>query len=100
MHLSRRQMLGYKFRRQYGVDQYVIDFYCPELKLAIEVDGECHFTAPATEHDRKRQKYIETFGIRFLRVMSTDVLSNLHGMLHEIATEIGEITKAQAAIQP
>jgi very-short-patch-repair endonuclease len=37
-HLSRRQMLGYKFRRQYSVEQYIIDFYCPELKLAIEID--------------------------------------------------------------
>jgi very-short-patch-repair endonuclease len=42
-HLSRRQMHGYKFRRQYSIDHYVVDFYCPRLKLAIEVDGESHF---------------------------------------------------------
>ena len=47
--LSRRQMHGYKFRRQYSVDQYVIDFYCPELKLAIEVDGDSHFMEAAEE---------------------------------------------------
>ncbi len=93
MHLSRRQMLGFKFRRQYSVDQYVIDFYCPELKLAIEVDSECHFTAPAREYDLRRQEHIETFGIRFLRVMNTDVLGNLHGVLDEIAAKIGEIEK-------
>jgi very-short-patch-repair endonuclease len=39
-HLSRRQLHGYKFRRQHSVDQYVLDFYCPELKLAIEIDGD------------------------------------------------------------
>jgi very-short-patch-repair endonuclease len=87
-------MLGYKFRRQYSVDQYIIDFYCLELKLAIEVDGECHFTSLGREHDRSRQEYIETFGIRFLRVMNTDVLDNLHGVLDEIAARIGEIEKA------
>ena len=93
-YLSRRQMLGYKFRRQCSVDQYIIDFYCLELKLAIEVDGECHFTSLGREHDRSRQEYIETFGIRFLRVMNTDVLDNLHGVLDEIAARIGEIEKA------
>ncbi|MBI4548649.1 MAG: DUF559 domain-containing protein, partial [Ignavibacteriae bacterium] len=62
--LSRKQMLGYKFRRQYGVDQYVIDFYCPELKLAIEIDGESHFRTTSAEYDREREEYIKTFGIR------------------------------------
>ena len=88
MHLSRRQMLGYKFRRQHSVDQYVIDFYCPQLKLAIEVDGECHFTEAGREYDRRRQEHIETFGIKFLRVMNSDVLSNIYGVLDRIAEEI------------
>jgi very-short-patch-repair endonuclease len=90
-HLSRRQMLGYKFRRQYGVDQYIIDFYCPALKLGIEVDGESHCNAPAREYDSKRQEYIEHFGIRLLRVMNADVFHNLQGVLDEIAATIGEI---------
>jgi len=94
MHFCRRQMLAYKFRRQYSVDQYIIDFYCPELKLAIEVDGESHFTETAREYDRSRQEYIEAFGIRFLRVMNSDVLGNLQGVLDEIAAEIGKITTA------
>ena len=94
-HLSRHQMLGCKFRRQYSVDQYMIDFYCPELKLAVEVDGECHFTEHAKEHDRSRQEYIETFGIRFFRVTNADVLENLYGVLEKIAARILEIEKAK-----
>lgn len=51
--------LGYKFRRQYSVDKYVIDFYCVELKLAIEVDGNSHFLDEKTEsYDAVRQKFI------------------------------------------
>jgi len=92
-HLSRRQMLGYKFRRQYSVDQYIIDFYCPELKLAIEVDGESHFTETARAYDRKRQECIGSFGIRFLRPTNADVLGNLCGVLDEIANKISEIEK-------
>jgi very-short-patch-repair endonuclease len=93
-HLSRRQLLGYKFRRQYSVDQYIVDLYCPELKLAIEVDGPSHFTEEAKEYDSRRQAYIEAFGIRFLRVTNVDVLDNLHGVLDEIAAEIGKITRS------
>jgi very-short-patch-repair endonuclease len=93
MYLSRRQMLGYKFRRQYSVNQYIMDLYYPELKLAIEVDGESHFTETAREYDRRRQEYIASLGISFLRVMSSDVLGNVHGVLNDIAAKIGEIEK-------
>ena len=89
--LSRKQMIGYKFRRQYGVDRYVIDFYCPELKLAIEVDGDTHFQDEAVEYDRLRQEYIEAFGIQFMRVTNNDVLHNLNGVLRSIEDKIHEI---------
>jgi very-short-patch-repair endonuclease len=78
--LSHRQMHGYKFRRQYSVDQYVLDFYCPELKLAIEVDGDSHFIPGAEDYDKSRQAYIEAYGIRFLRFTNTDVCENLDGV--------------------
>src|SRR3989344_9383153 len=59
--------LGYKFRRQYSVGRYVVDFYCPALKLAIEIDGDYHLTIDMKDYDPQRQKYIETTGIKFLR---------------------------------
>jgi very-short-patch-repair endonuclease len=63
LHLSQRQMDGFKFRRQYSVHQYIIDFYCPELKLAIEIDGDSHYYPASSKFDSERQKYIESFGI-------------------------------------
>lgn len=86
--LSRKQLLGLKFRRQYSVDQYVIDFYSPALKLAIEIDGESHFQPGAQEHDAARQKYIEVFGIEFLRFTNSDIYENLDGVIEKIAEHI------------
>lgn len=83
-YLRCKQLEGCKFRRQYGVGKYVVDFYCPKLKLAIEVDGDSHFYPGAQEYDQKRQKYIESFGIRFLRCTNTDVYENIDGVLEEI----------------
>jgi len=87
-HLSRRQMLGLKFRRQYGVDSYSVDFYCPQLKLAVEIDGETHFRGLAPKNDRKRQELIESYGILFLRFRNEEVLGNLTEVLESMRTYI------------
>ena len=65
--LRRRQIEGFKFRRQFGVERYVLDFYCPALKLAIEIDGFSHNSPEAKAYDRERQTFVESFGIQFLR---------------------------------
>lgn len=72
-----RQLAGVKFRRQYGVGPFVIDFYCPEFKLAIEVDGHSHESPEAKKHDAERQKAIEHYGIRFLRFTDEEALSDM-----------------------
>src|SRR4030042_3129687 len=59
--LKGKQLEGYKFRRQYSVEHFVIDFYCPKLKLALEVDGDSHFTDDTDLSDIQRQSQIETF---------------------------------------
>jgi very-short-patch-repair endonuclease len=82
--LKSRQVGGYKFRRQYGVGPFVVDFYCPEKKLAVEVDGGGHFEDDAIQKDRKRQSAIEKFGIRFLRITNLDIRKNLQGVLMAI----------------
>jgi very-short-patch-repair endonuclease len=84
MHLSRRQMNGFKFRRQYSVNQYVVDFYCPELKLAVEIDGDSHCYSISQKYDTERQKHIESFNIRFIRFTNSDVYNNLDGVLQAI----------------
>lgn len=75
---------GYKFRRQYSVGTYIIDFYCAELKLAIEIDGESHFIAGSEDYDRIRQEFIESSGIHLLRFTNSDVYERLDGVLQTI----------------
>ena len=61
--LKNRQIVGTKFRRQYSIGKYILDFYCVEKKLTIELDGESHFAEGAQEKDETRQKWIEHFGL-------------------------------------
>lgn len=84
-YLKAKQLKGYKFRRQYSIGKYIVDFYCPILKLAIEIDGDSHFGKSAEEYNSKRQKFIESFGVRFLRFTNLDVYHNLEVVLKEIS---------------
>ena len=82
--LRRKQVCGYKFRRQYGVGSYIIDFYCSKIKLAVEIDGDTHFQEGIEAYDQQRQAFIEGFGIRFLRFTNRDIYENLDGVLETI----------------
>lgn len=86
--LKGKKLNGYKFRRQYGVGPFVIDFYCPKLKLAIEIDGDSHFEDGVEEYDKRRQKYIEKYGIHFLRFSNEDVFEDPHNIFCKIKKEI------------
>jgi len=83
-----RQLENCKFRRQYSVDKFVMDFYSSEFKLAIEIDGESHFKEGAAEYDNARQEFIESTGIKFIRFTNNDVYANLSGVLESIAQNI------------
>lgn len=72
---------GYKFRRQQGIGPYVVDFYCPEAKLAVEIDGDSHYQIGAAEHDRVKQEFIERAGIRVVRFTDNDVRDSLDNAL-------------------
>ena len=85
---------GHKFRRQYSVDQFVLDFYCPQLKIAIEVDGESHVSNDAMEYDHSREEHIKQFGIMFLRFTNNDVRNNLSGVLNKILETVREREKS------
>jgi very-short-patch-repair endonuclease len=82
--LRNRQIEGYKFRRQYSIDRFVVDFYSSELKLAIELDGDSHFQQGAAERDLERQKFIEANQITFLRFTNKEVYRNLDGVCDKI----------------
>jgi very-short-patch-repair endonuclease len=75
---------GYRFRRQYSVGKFVLDFYCPKLKLAVEIDGDSHFVEGAYERDKERRKIIETFAITFLRFTNKEISENIDGVLSKI----------------
>jgi very-short-patch-repair endonuclease len=90
-YLRNRKLLKCKFRRQYSVDKFVIDFYCSELKLAIEFDGFVHDEPAKKEHDIFRQKYLEGFGINFLRVNEKDLFGNSENAFKKIENEIALI---------
>lgn len=83
--LKGKQLLGYKVRRQYGVGRYVIDFYCPKLKLGIEVDGESHFTPKGKIHDKERNNFITNEGIKLIRIINTEIYENLDGVIELLA---------------
>jgi very-short-patch-repair endonuclease len=90
-HLRDRRLEDCKFRRQYGIAQYVIDFYAPELKLAIEIDGPTHYLPGAPEYDAKRQAYIESTGVTFLRFSNGQVYNDIEGVLEAIGLMIGRL---------
>ena len=89
--LKSKRLCGYKFRRQYSVDQYIIDFYCPRLKLAIEVDGISHESERQKRYDKYRQRYIEKFDIKFIRILDEEILLDLDVVLDRIKVKIEEL---------
>jgi very-short-patch-repair endonuclease len=85
--LKNGQLKDLKFRRQYSVGRFVVDFYCPKHKLAIEVDGQSH--GETEQQDKERQKFIESYGIKIIRVNNYDVYNNLDPVLEYILMEVG-----------
>ncbi|MGE4344377.1 MAG: DUF559 domain-containing protein [Geoalkalibacter sp.] len=83
-HLRGRQLNGSKFRRQHPVDRYVLDFYCAEARLAVEVDGGQHDDEKARIADAERSRFLNEQGIRVLRFWNHEVLSNITGVLESI----------------
>ena len=89
-HLRNRRMPGYKFRRQYSVDCFIIDFYCPELKPAVEIDGSVHDNQEQQKYDRERQSYIERFGIEFIRIRNEEISGNANKAFGRLEEKIKE----------
>ena len=79
--LSGRQLDGLKFRRQHPLDPYVLDFYCAEAKLAVEIDGEAHADPGRAAQDRRRDAYLLDRGVRTLRIPARQVLDDIAATL-------------------
>ncbi len=81
--LKGKKLLGYKFRRQYVIDKYIVDFYCIELKLIIEVDGASH-DEEKYEYDKKRENELRRLGNTVLRFTEYEVRSDIDNVLETI----------------
>lgn len=70
--LKGKKMFGFKVRRQFGVGNYIIDFYCPELKLAVEIDGNVHHYSDKKKADKAKNDYLNELGIKMIRIQNSD----------------------------
>jgi very-short-patch-repair endonuclease len=78
------QFNGYSFYRQKPILNYIVDFYCKELNLVIEIDGFSHESDEAIQYDKERDRQMAVLGLRVLRVMDSEVKKNLQSVLSRI----------------
>jgi very-short-patch-repair endonuclease len=86
--LQARQLQGLKFHRQLGIWPYIVDFYCPEQSLVIEVDGDSHADADQMLKDQPRDRYFQSLGLRVIRYFNDDMMKNLDGVLEDVAKRL------------
>ena len=82
-HLRNRN-LKYKFRRQHPIDFFIVDFYCAEARLLIEIDGDSHLVKEQMEYDKTRTEYLEELGYKVIRFTNDDVRYNINAVAGEI----------------
>mgnify|MGYP001344903047 CR=1 FL=1 len=91
--IRNKQLYGYRFRRQFGIENYVVDFYCPSLRLVIEIDGFTHSEEKEIQYDLNRQRSLEDKGLRILRFQNSDIFNRLDEVLitiHRVCQELDE----------
>lgn len=86
--LKGKQLLGLRFRRQHPIDIYIVDFYCHEAKLVIEIDGEIHMDQ--IEYDDGREADIKKFNIKIIRFTNDEINNNIEIVIQNIESVIKE----------
>ncbi len=86
--IRNRQLNNSKFRRQHSIGPFVVDFYCPEKSLVLEIDGDSHATKRGREIDVERTAYIESQGYKIIRYHNKDVLENLEGIFDDLLNKL------------
>lgn len=94
----RLKQTGLRFRKQHPAGQYVLDFYCHEARLCVEIDGQSHDFTSA--HDDRRDHWLASQGVRTLRIAARDVLRNLEGVVQYIVAEAQAPSDALRASAP
>jgi very-short-patch-repair endonuclease len=87
--LKGKQLEGLKFRRQHRIGMYIVDFYCPKYKLAIELDGNYHFEETQMIRDEERDKFLSEVGIKVIRIENQNVFKNIDMVLNYIMENVG-----------
>lgn len=88
-YLQNSKLENRKFRRQHSIENYILDFYCPSEKIAIELDGDTHNTLNQKEADKTRDLFLKSIGIKVLRFENKMVFENSNSMLNAIKKEFG-----------
>jgi len=83
--LNRGQMGGLHFRRQHPITPYILDFYCDEARLAVEIDGYSHYVAGRAAYDERRDRWLAERGVAVVRISARDVLKAMEDVLATIA---------------
>ena len=89
--LNKNQIIGLQFRRQHPINIFIADFYCPKIKLVIEVDGSIHEIFEYEEHDIGRSEMLNDFGITVIRFTNEKILNDLDGTIKQIESEIRKL---------
>ena len=87
-HLRNKQFYGMKFFRQYSIGPYILDFYCPTVKLAVELDGGQHSECEHREYDYARSEYLKAQGIDVMRFWNHDVLLDMGSVLTKLTERV------------
>ena len=90
--LRDRKIFDFKFRKLHPVWIFIVDFYCHEYKLVIEIDGEIHNEEELIEHDLNRNAELNKFGLKVLRFTNDQILFNIDSVITEIHKNITEFT--------
>jgi very-short-patch-repair endonuclease len=91
--LRMRQFADYKFLRQKPIDNYIVDFYCSELRLVIEIDGDSH--AETVEYDAERTKVLQSLGLTVVRYTNDYVIQNIQGVYDDLSQRIERLTQSK-----
>ena len=87
--LRKRKMKGFRFRRQHPIVRFIVDFYCAEAKLVVEVDGSVHDEPGYEEYDADRKQFLESLGLRVIRFTNAEVVADTDTVVGVIADALG-----------
>jgi very-short-patch-repair endonuclease len=94
-YLQKRRLSGKKFRRQQSIGPYIVDFYCPECRVIVELDGPPHEDIVLAEYDAERTKFLEQYGMKVIRFENRILFENMEAVLETIRQALSERGQTQ-----